>query len=131
MRAILGPLVFAAILFTLWVTFFSGNPGGISDERYARYKRLAPPKLLYSCTMKPTSEALLQQTRECAKSGRAGCEQKSYEAGEAETENVVEFVGGDGTATYNDLLRAATATCAQDRGNVGNGKIAVLESQKK
>lgn len=27
-----------------------GNPGGISDEHYEKYKALAAPKILYSCT---------------------------------------------------------------------------------
>ena len=130
MRAILGPLVFAALLVTVWMRFFSGNPGGISDARYSEFKALAPPKLLYSCTRKPTSEAILRQTRECAQSGRSGCEQQSYEAGEAENETIVEFARGPRTSNFDDLLRDAKRKCAEDRGRLGDGKLTVLESEK-
>jgi hypothetical protein len=114
----------------LWLRFFSGNPGGISDVQYSRFKTLEPPKLLYSCTRKPTSDALLLQTRECAQSGRAGCEQIAYESGEAKTETVVEFAGGAGTSTYDELLRDARRKCAEDRGSMGGGILTVLESNK-
>lgn len=130
MRAIVGPLVIVALLVVLWMRFFGGNPGDISDAQYSRYKMLAPPKLLYSCTRKPTSDALLRQTRECANSGRSGCEQKAYESGEAETATIVEFVGGAGTSTYDELLRNARRKCAEDRGSMGDGILTVLESNE-
>ena len=130
MRAIVGPLVLVALLATLWVLYFSGNPGGISDARYSRFKQLAPPKVLYSCTRKPTSEALLRQVRECAQSGRSGCDQEAYESGEAAGETTVDFVGGAGTSTYDELLRDAMRKCAEDRGSMGSGKLTVLESTK-
>ena len=130
MRAIVGPLVIVALLVVLWMQLFSGNPGGFSDAQYSRFKTLAPPKLLYSCTRKPTSDALLRQTRDCAKSGRSGCEQKAYESGQAETATMVEFVGGAETSTYDELLRDARRKCAEDSGSMGDGKLAVLEAEK-
>lgn len=128
MRAILGPLVIVALLVALWFRFFGGNPGGISDAEYSKFKLLAPPKLLYSCTRKPTSDALLQMRKECAKSGRSGCEQKAFEFGEAKTETVVQFVGGPETSTYDELLRDARRKCAEDSGSMGGGILRVLES---
>ena len=49
---IAGPVMIVALLIALWVLFVRGNPGGIPDAEYAKFKRLAPPKLLYSCTRK-------------------------------------------------------------------------------
>jgi hypothetical protein len=128
MRAIIGPLMVVALLVTLWVLFFSGNPGGIPDARYAKFKAMAPPKLLYSCTRKPTREALLRQASECLQSGRSGCDQKAYESGETENEITVDFVGGAGTGTYDELLRDARRKCAENHGSIGDGKLTVLES---
>jgi hypothetical protein len=130
MRAILGPLVIVVLLVALWFRYFGGNPGGISDAEYSKFKMLAPPKLLYSCTRKPTSDALLRLRKECAKSGRSGCEQKAYEFGESETATVVGFVGGQETSTYDELLRDARRKCAEDSGSMGNGVLTVLESNK-
>jgi hypothetical protein len=130
MRAIAGPVMIVALLIALWVLFVRGNPGGIPDAEYAKFKRLAPPKLLYSCTRKPTPEALMRQTRECAQSGRSGCDQKAYEAGEADIETTVEFVGGRGDSTYDELLQEAKRNCAEDRGDMGGGRLEVLEADQ-
>jgi hypothetical protein len=62
-------------LVTLWA-LVRGNPGGISDAQYSEFSRLAPPKLLYSCTRKRTQESLLREIHESANSGRSGCDQK-------------------------------------------------------
>jgi hypothetical protein len=128
MRPIVGPLVIVVLLAALWVLFVRGNPGGISDAKYSEFKQLAPPKLLYSCTRKPTSEALLRQARECAQSGRAGCDQEAYESGESQNATVVEFIGGRGTSTYNELLQDAKRNCAENIGDMGSGKLEVLEA---
>jgi hypothetical protein len=130
MRAIVGPLVIAALLVASWALFVRGNPGGISDAKYAEFKQLAPPRILYSCTRKPTNESLLQQQRECAKVGRSGCEQKAYDLGESETKTVVEFVGSQGTSTYDELLRDATRNCARNIGSMGSGKLKVVAADK-
>lgn len=128
MRAVVGPLIVVGLLVTVWLHFFSGNPGGISDARYSAFSSIAPPKLLYACTRKPTSAELLRQARECVQSGRSGCEQMAYESGEAGSETTVDFVGGSGTSTYDELLRDAKRQCAEDRGSMGSGKLTVLES---
>ncbi len=130
MRAIAGPLMIVALLVALWMLFVRGTPGGISDAKYEEFKRLAPPKLLYSCTRKPTPESLMRQTRECAQSGRSGCDQKAYESGEAETVTTVEFVGSRGESTYDEVLQEAKRNCAEDLGDMGGGKLEVLEAHQ-
>lgn len=131
MRAIRGPVLIAAFLVALWMVFVAGNPGGITNAKYSRFKQLAPPKLLYSCTRTPTSEALLRRARACADSGRSGCELKVYEEGKAETETVVEFIGSRGASTYDELLEEARRDCAESVADMGNGKLEVLEAVKK
>jgi len=130
MRVIIGPLVIVLLLVALWVLFVRGNPGGISAAKYSEFKQLAPPKLLYSCTRKLTSEALVRQARECAASGRAGCDQKAYESGQAGNATVVEFVGGQGKSTFKELLQDAKRHCAENIGDMGSGKLEVLEANK-
>jgi hypothetical protein len=130
MRAIVGPLVIVGLLVLLWMVFVRGNPGGLSDARYSQFKALAAPRILYSCARKPTPESVLQKTRECAQSGRAGCDENAYESGEAEVKTVVEFVGGDGTSTYDQLLRSARQDCGKNLGTLGGGTLTVLEASK-
>ena len=125
-----GPLVIVGLLAAMWVLFMRGNPGGISDEQYSEFNRLAPPKLLYSCTRKPTQESVLRETRACVKSGRSGCDQKAYESEEAEAQSDVEFVGGRGISSYDDLLRNARLNCSQELGDMGGGTLKVLEAHK-
>jgi hypothetical protein len=122
--------VIAALLVALWVMFSSGKPAGMSDAQYSQFRQLAPPKILYSCTRKPTRESLLPQVRKCAESGRAGCEQEVYESGEARVETTYFFAGGTGTSTYSDLLQNAKRDCSADSGTMGNGVLKVLEASK-
>jgi hypothetical protein len=130
MRKLIGPLVIVALLVALWGIFAHGNPGGISDAKYAEFKQLAPPRLLYSCTRKPAREVLEQRTRDCATSGRAGCDEAVYEAGQAEAQTVVDFVGGQQSSNYETLLRDARENCAQNVGDMGDGEFKVLEAKK-
>lgn len=130
MRAIFGPLVIVVLLVAVWALFFRGNPGGISDAKYAAFNQLDPPKVLYSCTRKPTPEWLVQQTRDCAQSGRSGCDQLVYDSIESQTETTVEFAQGQGTSTYDELLRSARQSCSQNIGKLGGGKLEVLEADK-
>jgi hypothetical protein len=130
MRAIVGPLVIVGLLVTLWALFVRGNPGGISDAQYSEFSRLAPPKLLYSCTRKRTQEALLREIQECANSGRSGCDLKAYETGESEAQSVVEFVSGQGISAYDALLRDARLNCGTESGSMAGGTLIVLESHK-
>ena len=130
MRAILGPLVVVAILVALWVFVIDRNPGGITDARYSKFTQLSAPKLLYSCTRKPTTAARTQKMRDCASSGRAGCEQEAYDWAEAKLATAVNFASSDGTSSYENLLRGAKVNCARTIGDMGDGKFEVLEAVK-
>ena len=130
MKAIAGPLLLAALVVACWAFFIRGNPGGISDAKYAEFKQLASPRILYACTRKPTSESLLQEERECAQIGRSGCEQEAYDKAEAGAETVVEFIGNTGTSTYDQLLRDARHACGRNVGNMGGGTLEVLQADK-
>jgi hypothetical protein len=130
MRAIVGPLIVIGILVALWVFVIDRNPGGISDARYSKYQRLSAPKLLYSCTRRPTDEARLRKSRECMTSGRAGCEQEVYDWGEATIETTVDFIGNQGESTYSELLQKAKQQCARNIGDMGDGKIEVLKASE-
>lgn len=130
MRFVIGPIVVLVFLFALWHLFSRGNPGGVSDAKYTEFKQLAPPRILYSCTRRPTRESLLQRQRECMDSGRAGCVEDASEWGEATTATTVEFVGGRENSAYDKLLEDARADCATNRGGMGNGEFQVLEANK-
>ena len=130
MRALFGPLVIVGLLVTLWALFVRGNPGGLSDAEYSEFSGLAPPKLLYSCTRKPTQESLLREVQECSKTGRSGCDQKAYESGETEAQADVEFVSGQGMSTYESLERDARLNCGKKSGNMHGGTLVVLEAHK-
>jgi hypothetical protein len=71
----------------------------------------------------------LRETRECVKSGRSGCDQKSYESGEAESQTDVDFAGGGGS-TYDAALHEARMKCSKEIGNLGGGTLTVLEAHK-
>jgi hypothetical protein len=130
MRVIRGLFVVVVLMGALWALFARGNPGGISDARYAQFQRMAPPKLLYSCTRKPTPESFLPQARECWKSGRAGCDEKVHEWVEAAIETSVDFVSGPGTSSYDQMLRDAMRSCARQVRNMAPGEFKVLEADK-
>jgi hypothetical protein len=130
MRALIGPLVVIGILAALWVFVIDKNPGGISDSRYTQFRQMSPPKLLFSCTRRPTPEALLRKSRKCSDTGRAGCEQEVYEWGEATIETTVDFLGGRGPGSYNLLLQEAKQKCTRNIGDMGDGKITVLEANE-
>jgi hypothetical protein len=131
MRAIFGPLVIVACLAGLWLYFSPGKPSGISDARYSQFERMPPPKILYSCTRKPTRESLLPQIRDCARTGRAGCEEEVSESAAARAETTVYFVGGTGDSTYSELLQNARRDCSAESGTMGRGEFKILESSKK
>ncbi len=62
--------------------------------------------------------------------GRAGCEEKAYESGEMKSETDVEFVAGQRTSAYDNLLQNARQQCATNRGDMGGGEFKVLEASK-
>ena len=130
MRSLIGPIVIVVFLVALWALISRGNPGGISDAKYSEFKQLAPPRILYSCTRKPTREFLVRGQQECMQTGRAGCEEKAYESGAMKSETDVEFVSGERTSTYDKLLQDARQKCATNRGEMGGGEFKVLEASK-
>ena len=130
MRKIFGPLVIVAILVALWAYFSPGKPDGISDAQYSQFKRMAPPKLLYSCTRMPSPESLVRQVRECARTGRAGCELEVNESAQEHAETTVYFVGGAGTSTYNELLLDAKRDCSAESASMGRGEFKILEASE-
>ena len=130
MRVIRGLFLCIVIVAALWVLIPHGNPGGISDAKYSRFERLAPPKVLYSCTRKPTRESLVGRVRACIDTGRAGCEQELDQWVEAGTETVVDFEAGSTTSTYDEVLQQAKRNCKSNVGNMGPGEFEVLEADE-
>ena len=131
MRLIRGLLVIAVLVGSLWALFGRGNPGGISDAKYSEFKRLAPPKLLYSCVRKPAPEVLLQWERECWATGRAACEDKLPEWIKAGTRIEVEFAASAANGTYEELLEVAKHNCATKVENMATGEFKVLEASQR
>ena len=130
MRAIRGPLLFVAAAVAIWALFLRGNPGGISDARYARFQGASPPKVLFSCTRTPTRKAFITEERECLKTGRSNCEAKIDDMVKAGTKVNVDFVAGDGISTYDQLLREAKQTCNKAIGSEEVVEFRILEAEK-
>ncbi len=110
-----------AILFVIVNLAGCGNPGGISDNDYAKFKQLGAPKLLYSCTS--TSDYPLLSLRiKCASQEAVGeCSKSAIE--KSKTRVDVGYVAGIGAmTTYNELLQDVQTKCT--------GKFEVLESGK-
>ena len=131
MRALFGPLVIIGLIAGAWVMLTNRAPAGITEARYERYQRLSAPKLLYSCTRKPTDAAVTEQVRECAKKGRSGCEQEAYEARADDTKINVDFVGGpEAASSYDELVQRAKRNCEGSHDGMTTGTFKVLESAK-
>jgi hypothetical protein len=131
MRALIGPLVIIGLIVGAWMLFADSAPAGMSDARYEHYRGLSAPKLLFSCTRKPTDAALLEKTRACAKMGRSGCEQNSYDSREEGTHTEVDFAGGSDAATYREILERARRNCESSQDKMTAGTFKVLESAEK
>lgn len=130
MRFIRSLLLGAVFVVALWAVIPRGNPGGVSDAKYSKFKGVPAPKVLYSCTRKPTRESFSQEARACRKSGRVGCEEKVDELVEAGTETEVDFVAGQRRSTYDELVQEARRKCAQNVGSMEPGEFKVLEADK-
>ena len=130
MKVIRTVIVGAMFLAALWMLFVRGNPGGVSDAKYSEFRKIGSPKLLYSCTRKPTPESFLPKQRECWKSGRAGCEQAVSEWVDAGTTTTVDVVSGLGAASYDELLMEAKRGCARGVGDMQPGEFKILEADK-
>ena len=130
MRAIRGPLLFVAAAVAIWAIFLRGNPGGISDARYARFKGASSPKVLYSCTRTPTRGAFSRDERACLKTGRSNCEAKIDELVKAATKTSVDFVAGAGMSTYDQVLMEARQSCGKGVGSTETVEFRILEAEK-
>lgn len=110
-----------ATLFVVVNLAGCGNPGGISDDDYAKFKQLGAPKLLYSCTTTSDSNAIKQQIECLSYKAEGECSKSSLE--KAKTKVDVGYVAGIGAmTTYNELLQDAQEKCT--------GKFDVLDSGK-
>jgi len=130
MRAIRGPLLFVAAAVAIWALFLRGNPGGISDARYAQYKGASPPKVLYSCTRTPTRKAFITEWRDCLKTGRSSCEARIDDMVKAGTKVNVDFVAGDRMSTYDQLLIEARRSCSKAYDSTEAVEFRILEAEK-
>lgn len=128
MRAILGPVFLVVFAVALWGLFLRGNPGGLSDAEYSRFKSLSPPKLLYSCTRTPTREAFVAEVRKCSKTGRSNCEAEIDDLVKAGTKTEVVFVAGE--STYDQLHQEVRAKCIMTSGRKETIEFRVIESEK-
>jgi len=97
-----------------------GNPGGISDENYAKYKELGAPKILYSCNRgeRVLINAKCREIEDNAK--RLQCSEA--EAPEKQAVIDVGYTAGIGIgATYNKILSDAKGQC--------DGEFKILDSK--
>lgn len=104
-----------------------GNPGGISDSEYAKYRELGAPKILYSCSA-PKSFIEIAAA-ECPNISQPptdkdlACLMDSAERHKDPNEKISSYgyIAGVGVgATYNHILEDARGKC--------NGEFKVIES---
>lgn len=102
-----------------------GNPGGISDSDYAKYKELGAPKILYSCNRGQALAADPKEILECLKmKDDPAKELACVEKAKRDPKPIIDvgYVAGIGSAvTYNKLLSDAKAECS--------GEFKVLDSK--
>jgi hypothetical protein len=91
-----------------------GNPGGIDDAAYAKYKELGAPKILYSCDEVLDNISITATISDCI----SNTDSKScIEDGKKNPKHRIDvgYVAGIGAAvTYNKLLNDAKAECHGD-----------------
>lgn len=109
-----------------------GNPGGISDSDYAKYKELAAPKILYSCTRERHMDATA--ALQCLEIKNANKELACLEKVQSDTKKPfidVGYAAGVGVAvTYNKLLGDAKAACDKDISiRFSKGEFKILDSK--
>jgi hypothetical protein len=101
-----------------------GNPGGISDSDYAKYKELGAPKILYSCHKGETLGFDLNAVVECFKLKDDPAKLACAENAKREKQPIIDvgYAAGVGVAvTYNELFNDAKAGC--------DGEFKVLDSK--
>jgi hypothetical protein len=130
MRAIIGPVLFVAAAVAIWALFLRGNPGGISDARYAQFKSAGSPKVLYSCTRTPMRKAFIKEEKDCLKTGRSSCDARIDDLVKAGTKINVDFVAGAGMSTYDQVLMEARHSCSTAVGRTETVEFSILESEK-
>jgi len=110
-----------------------GNPGGISDSDYAKYKELGAPKILYSCTKEGRLDAAAVLQCMAIKNEDADKKIACLEKTQSDAKKPIIDVGyaaGVGVAvTYNKLLGDAKAACDSDSSRFSKGEFKVLESK--
>ncbi len=95
-----------------------GNPGGISDADYNKYKQLGAPKILYSCTYEISPD--FTEMRDCILNGDSN---ESCESSLSAKQTNVGYAAGIGIqSTYNKLVKDAMDECKNE--------FKVLESQQ-
>lgn len=104
-----------------------GNPVGISDSEYAKYKELGAPKILYSCSAPKSfieiAAAECPNISQPPTEGDLACIKKSAERHSDPNEKIPSYgyIAGVGIgATYNHILEEAKNKC--------NGEFKVIES---
>ena len=100
-----------------------GNPGGISDSEYAKYKELGAPKILYSCNKGETLGFDINAVQKCLKLNDPAKELACVNNAEREKKPIIDigYAAGIGVAvTYNKLLGDAKDACS--------GEFKILES---
>lgn len=96
-----------------------GNPGGISDSEYAKYKELGAPKILFSCSApKPFIEIVAAECPNIIQTPTKedlACIEKSAERHSDPNEKIPSYgyIAGVGVgATYNHILEEAKIKCS-------------------
>ena len=128
MKVIRALFVVALIAAALWVLVPHGKPSGISDVKYSRFERLPPPKLLYSCTRKPTRQSFSREQHACFDSGRVGCDEAVDKLIVAGTKTSVDFEASQGTSTYAELVEKAKRDCRMNINGMEPGEFVILEA---
>lgn len=100
-----------------------GNPGGISDTAYAKYKELGAPKILYSCTEEGSLDA---HVAECLNiqdvNVLLACSEEAKSRANKPIVNVGYTAGVGIAATYNKILGEAKNDC--------RGEFKILDGQQ-
>lgn len=93
-----------------------GNPGGIADAEYAKYKELGAPKILNSCTkeglMSPAAVAQCMGIENANE--KIACLDNALSAGKKPIVDVGYTAGVGIAATYNKILSDAKNGCSGD-----------------
>lgn len=108
------------------------NPGDISDDDYEEYKRLAGPKILYSCTSAEEAreycerifrDSTITSFSDYSKELQKNVIDSCVEEQDGESKVDVGYSAAKGMAvTYNMLLEKAETGCS--------GEFKILESEK-